>query len=311
MEISNVKIDWAPILEGQIKYLEEIYPDVAIRETYRDIIERLNENKIKSRIILNGITVAGYAFVMESNLLSDRIYGSLGFTDGAFASEVRIRNLVEWAENIAKAQGKYLMINDIFRAEEASEKILTDTGYTRVRRDRMEISLDEFNMESENYPQEFEILPANNTTYQEYSKAEFDAYAGTPDTILFNTTSEADRISMARAIFNGAYGEIIPSASSIIRHHGNLIAAIIATTKPEKQANGSRSMLVDIFVNRDYRGNGLATTMMINSLNRLKYLGFETTELWVTGGNEAARIYEKLGFRPSGSAKEVFYYRKP
>ena len=311
MEISNVKIDWAPILEGQIKYLEEIYPDVAIRETYRDIIERLNENKIKSRIILNGINVAGYAFVMESSLLSDRIYGSLGFTDSAFASDVRIRNLVEWAENIAKAQGKYLMINEIFRAEEASVKLLSDIGYTRVRRDRMEISLDEFNMKSENYPQEFEVLPITNTTYQEYSKAEFDAYAGTLDSILFHTTSEADRFSMAKAIFNGSYGEIIPSASSIIRHHGKLIAAILATTKPEKQTDGSRSLITDIFVNRDYRGNGIATTMMINCLNRLKYLGFETAELWVTNGNEAAHIYEKLGFKPSASAKEIFYYRKP
>ena len=58
-------------------------------------------------------------------------------------------------------------------------------------------------------------------------------------------------------------------------------------------------------------GNGIATTMMINCLNRLKYLGFETAELWVTNGNEAAHIYEKLGFKPSASAKEIFYYRKP
>jgi GNAT superfamily N-acetyltransferase len=311
MEISNVKIDWAPILEGQIKYLEEIYPDVAIRETYHDIIERLNENKIKSRIILNGITVAGYAFVMESSLLNDRIYGSLGFTDSAFATDERMRNLVAWAENVARSQGKYLMINEIFRAEDTSEKFLTDSGYTMVRRDRMEISLDEFNLGSENYPKEFEVLPVANTTYQEYSRAEFDAYAGTPDIILFHTTSETDRISMVKTIFNGAYGQIVPSASSIVRHHGKLIAAIIATTKPEKQVNGSSSMIVDIFVNRNYRGNGLATTLMINSLNRLKDLGFETAELWVTKGNEAARIYEKLGFRPSHSAKEVFYYRRP
>ena len=311
MEISNVKIDWGPILEGQIKYLEEIYPDVAIRETYRDIIERLNENKIKSRIILNGITVAGYAFVMESALLNDRIYGSLGFTDSAFATGDRVRNLVEWAENIAKAQGKYLMINEIFRAEDTSAKLLTDSGYTRVRRDKMEISLDEFNLRNEKFPKEFEVLPVANTTYQEYSRAEFDAYAGTPDIILFHTTSEADRVSMAKTIFNGAYGTIVPSASNIVRHHGKLIAAILATTKPEKQITGSSSMIVDIFVNRGYRGNGLATTLMINSLNRLKDLGFETAELWVTEGNEAVRIYEKLGFRPSPSAKEIFYYRKP
>lgn len=311
MEISNVKIDWAPILEGQIKYLEEIYPDVAVRETYRDIIERLNENKIKSRIILNGITVAGYAFVMESTLLDDRVYGSLGFTDSTFATDERVRNLVEWAENIAKARGKYLMVNEIFRAEEKSEKLLTDSGYTMVRRDRMELSLDEFSLRSEGYPKEFEVLPVTGATYQEYSRAEFDAYSGTPDIILFHTASEEDRVSATKAIFNGSYGEIIPSASSIVRHHGKLIAAIIATTKPEKQINGGSSMIVDIFVNRDYRGNGLGTALMVNSLIRLKELGFETTELWVTKGNDAARIYEKLGFRPSRTAKEIFYYRKP
>ena len=61
------------------------------------------------------------------------------------------------------------MINEIFRAEEASAKLLSDIGYTRVRRDRMEISLDEFNMKSESYPPEFEVLPITNTTYQEYS----------------------------------------------------------------------------------------------------------------------------------------------
>ncbi|MEM0156961.1 MAG: GNAT family N-acetyltransferase [Thermoplasmataceae archaeon] len=311
MEISNVKIDWAPILEGQIKYLEDIYPDAAIRETYRDIIERLNENKIKSRIIINGITVAGYAFVIESALLNDRIYGSLGFTDGAFATEERIRTLVEWAENIAKAQGKYLMINEIFRAEDTSEKFLTERGYTMVKRSKMEISLDEFSHAGEKYPKEFEILPAIGSGYQEYSRAEFDAYAGTPDMILFHTNSEADRISMVKAIFNGSYGEIVPSASTVVRHHGKLIAAIIATTKPERQINERRAMIVDIFVNREYRGNGLGTALMANSLNRLKELGFEIAELWVTSGNDAAHIYERLGFRSLLSAKEIFYYRKP
>ncbi len=311
MEISNVKVDWAPILEGQIKYLENIYPDAAIRETYHDIIERLNENKIKSRLIINGITVAGYAFVIESSLLNDRIYGSLGFTDRAFATDERVRVLVEWAENIARSQGKYLMINEIFRAEDVSEKFLIDRGYTMVKRGRMEVTLDEFKSVEEKYPKEFEILPVIGTSYQEYSRAEFDAYAGTPDIILFHSASEADRVAMVKAMFTGSYGEIVPSASSAVRHHGKLIAAIIATTKPERQINERHAMIVDVFVNREYRGNGLGTALMVNSLNRLKELGFETAELWVTAGNDAAHIYERLGFKSSSSAKEVFYYRKP
>ena len=274
MEISNIKIDWGPILEGQIKYLEETYPDIAIRESFRGIISLLNSNKIKSRVILSGINVAAYGFVMESQHLDDRIYGSLGFTDPSFASETRLKNLIDWAENIASSMKRYLMINEIFNSESLGEKYLLDHGYAKHRRDAMNISLIDLELEPEKFPTEFEIAEIYGTTYQEYAKAEYAAYEGSPDRILFHTASEMDRFTLAKSIFDGAYGDLIPSASLIVRHHGKLIGAVLATKK-KTSGNSRGALIADIFVDRDYRGNGLGTALMQNSLfpeNRLARL---------------------------------------
>ncbi len=310
MEISNIKIDWAPILEGQIKYLEETYPDIAIRESFKGIIDLLNSNKIKSRVILSGINVAAYGFVMESQNLDDRIYGSLGFTDPAFANETRLRNLLEWAENIASSMRRYLMINEIFNAESLGEKYLIDRGYTKHRRDAMIIWLTDQSLKPEKFPAEFEVTEIYGTTYQEYAKAEYAAYEGTPDRILFHTSSEMDRFTLAKSIFDGSYGEIIPSASFVVRHHGKLIGSVLATKK-KTSANTKAALIADIFVDSSYRGNGLGTTLMLNSLERLKSLGFDYAELWVTEGNQARHLYESLGFRQQDRKHEIFYYRKP
>lgn len=310
MEINNVKIDWGPILEGQIKYLEENYPDIAVRESYRGIIEQLNSNKIKSRIILSGINVAAYAFVMESQHMDDRVYGSIGFTDSGFATVERIQNLVSWAESIAKTQNRYLMVNDVFNAESLSERYLLDHGYMKMRRERMTLNLHDGVLPEERFPKEFEVAEIFSTTYQEYSKAEYEAYDGTPDRILFHTSKEMERFSLARSIFEGNYGEIISSASFAVRHHQKLIAAIMVTKK--YPSGTSRSALIaDLFVNRDYRGNGLGRTLLVNSLNRLKSLGYDSVQLWVSDGNNARKLYTSVGFIAEPKAKEIFYYRKP
>ena len=66
MEMKNVKLDWAPILEGQIKSLESLYPDIPVRKSFEGLIQELNANRLKSRVILSGINVSAYAFVAPS-----------------------------------------------------------------------------------------------------------------------------------------------------------------------------------------------------------------------------------------------------
>ena len=46
MEINNVKLDWGAILEGQIRHLESVYPDLDVRKSYKGIVDLLNSNKL-------------------------------------------------------------------------------------------------------------------------------------------------------------------------------------------------------------------------------------------------------------------------
>lgn len=49
-----------------------------------------------------------------------------------------------------------------------------------------------------------------------------------------------------------------------------------------------------------FKGRGLATGLTERALHSLQRAGESQVQLWVTAGNPAERIYERLGFRDSG-----------
>ncbi|WP_101841883.1 GNAT family N-acetyltransferase [Halobacillus sp. Marseille-P3879] len=54
--------------------------------------------------------------------------------------------------------------------------------------------------------------------------------------------------------------------------------------------------IYDLFVLPDYRSRGFAKSMMENAMTELKLQGMTSVRLVVYAGNEAKKLYEKLGF---------------
>lgn len=309
MDINNVKLDWEPILEGQIKHLEALYPDIPVRKSFAPVIAALNSNQIKSRVILSGINVSAYAFLTPSTDLTDRVYGSAGFTNPDFVNEERVSTLLSWMEDAARIQNRILMLNEIYNAEEQSDKFFSDRGYKKFVRQRLTYSLSKCDKKPAESFQEFTEIPLKKLKADAYSDAEFDAFLGSDDEILFNLGNRRERIGFTKGIFTGKYGAVIESASKVLSKDKRIVAASICTNY--RSLDGARTaLLVDIFVDKAMRGKGLAKNLLDFSLDKLKKLGYEECALWVSSDNPARLMYEKFGFKDTGT-KEIFYFRKP
>ena len=308
MELNNVKLDWALILEGEIKHLESIYPDLPVRVSYESVIKELNKNTIQSRVILNGINVAAYSFIKESSELKDRLYGSVGFTDIAFATDERISNLLSWLTSISRNRKKRLMLNNIFNGGELSESVLVRMGFKKFARDRMQLYLDgSLPMTPGNIDEQFIQVPADRIDIGGYADAEFRSFAGTADEILFNSSDRGQRVEFVTSLFKGKFGEIIPG-SSIILSLNRQIAGSVITTHQQTFTDVKTGLILDFFVTPEFRGKGLGRTLLINSLILLRNLGYERCILWVSESNPVRRLYENIGFDSASGMKEIFYY---
>lgn len=309
MDINNVKLDWAPILEGQIKHLESLYPDIPVRKSFASVIDALNSNKLKSRVILSGINVSAYAFITPSVDLTDRIYGSVGFTDPSFVTEERVDNLLTWLEDTARIQNRILMLNEIYNAEEKSDTFLESRRYKKFVRNRLTIELSGFEEQPFSPISDLKEIPVKKVKIDSYSDSEFDAFSESGDEILFNLKNRNERIGFTKGLFTGKFGAVIEPASKILAKDGKIIAAALCTDY--RSLDGSKTaLLVDIFVDRAYRGKGIAKKLLLFSLGALKKYGYEECALWVSTGNPARIMYDKLGFRDTETT-EIFYYKKP
>lgn len=309
MDINNVKLDWGPILEGQIKHLESTYPDIPIRKSFVPLVESLNSNRIKSRVILSGINVSAYAFVTPSSEHTDRSYATVGFTDPKLVNEERVDTLIKWLEDHARIQNQYLMLNEIYNAEGDSDNLLIKRGYKKFVRKRLTLDLGDYVPETAPLSGEYLEIPINKVDYDNYSDAEFNAFSGTPDQILFNSSKRKERIEFSKSILQGKVGKVIAPATKIIASSGSIVAATIAT-EYRTLDDARTALLADIFVDKKLRGKGIAKHLLFHTLSHLKLNGYELCALWVSQENPAMKLYEKFGFNESGTS-EIFYYRKP
>lgn len=309
MDMNNVKLDWAPILEGQIKYLETSYPDLPIRKSFVPIIEALNANKMKSRVVLSGINVSAYAFITPSVQHTDRLYATVGFTDPKFATEERTDNLMSWLEDHARIQNKYMMLNELFNAEEKSDEFLFSRNYRKLVRDRLVIDLGDLMKLETPLTENLGEVDISKIKAADYSDIEYEAFRGSEDEILFNSGNRDERIEFCRGLFDGSLGKVIGPASKVLMQ-GNKIAAALVATDYRSVDDLKSALIADIFVRKNLRGKGIAKYLLANTLNVLKIKGYDECALWVSTNNPARGIYDKLGFRDSGT-KEVFYYLKP
>ena len=97
MELNNVKVEWGQVLEPEIVHNEKQHPDLPVREMYRWVISDLDNNRIRSRVIMSLNKVIGYAFLYSATGFSDRNFASFGFMDPVTANGERSCLLIDWA----------------------------------------------------------------------------------------------------------------------------------------------------------------------------------------------------------------------
>lgn len=306
-EIENVKVDWAPVLESQISDYEEKFPDRGIRETFQGIIDDLNANRIKSRLILSGKEPAGYAYYLLPGTMSDRILGNLGFVDKKYSTDGRCENLMKWLLQEGKSQGRMIMLNEVFNGGPSAGKLLDELGFQRMEREMMEISLREVSETPVQVPDGYEISDLSSLNIGEYLEAQSSAYKGSEDELLFSTRDE-EKKETAKSIFEGNYGEIIGGVSRVARFKGKLVGSCLVTAGKERAPSEGYPLIIDVFVASEHRGQGIAKALLQDVIIRAKVAGYMNLYLWVNLRSNAKKLYESMGFRDSDFPREIIYH---
>ena len=137
MEVNNVKLDWSAILENEISYYEKVLDSSNIREMYSGIIAMLDQNNLKSRVIISNNVVVAYAFLIRPNDFSDRIYAHIGFVNDIAANTTRLDTLITWARNEARYSGLLLLFNAPFNGGTCFTGYVNEKGIESVERVEM------------------------------------------------------------------------------------------------------------------------------------------------------------------------------
>ncbi len=306
IEMENIRVDWAPVLESQVAELEENFPGRGVRDIFQGIIEDLNENRIKSRLILSGKDPAGYAYYRHSRSMSDRILGNAGFVDEKYSTPERCRTLIGWLAEEGRSQDKIIMLNDVFNGAAAGREVLEEMGFGRLEREMMEISLREFREGAAQLPEGYTLTGIEGMNVDDYLSAEISAYKGSEDELLFST-KEGEMEETARSIFEGSYGNLVTGVSRIAKHNGNIAGACLVVSGQGSDAPGY-PLIIDVFVSSGHRGKGLAKALLQEVLTRAKVAGYMNMYLWVNVKSNARHVYENIGFRSSDLEHEVIYY---
>lgn len=300
MKLDNYRLNWDVILKKEIDFLSKKYPDIDIKGSYASIVTLLNENKIRSRIIMHKNELVGYAYIMDSNDKSDRLYADIGFISSKKINEERLGELFEWLIGIASEEKKKLMLNPIYNGNDLSDQYLIKSGFKTIIRKRMVIDLSDYTYKK--LEKEYDVSGISDINMDLYSDAEYEAFKYTSDKFLFSNKRE-DRIQTVINLFNGDYGDIIKEVTVILKNKGRISGAVISS-----KLGFDRAFIVSIFVKRAYRKTGMGKYLLFTALNRLKALSYHYVFLWVNAENFARDFYLHYGFKYDNYPDEVIYY---
>ena len=298
MEINNVKLDWESILERYITHLETEFPNLDVREKMRPIINDLNSNKLKSRVIIGSGKVAAYAFFTPAGFYSDRVYGNIGFLSEETFSQDRMSNLLKWLVSEAAVSRSLLMIDRVFNMPPLGEEIFTNMGFRLLRRIRMERRMDILVPETQAV-EGFKFEGLEHLNVNAFSDAEYEAFSTVPDSVLMGKLME-ERHNFTRFIFSESdiYGSINTRASRTC-YFGEALAGAVIVSNQRNEASGTDPLILTVFVKKEFRNRGIARNMLLQSLHELKSQGFGVVHLYVNALSDARNLYSSLGFRES------------
>ncbi len=294
---SGIKMRWEIILRNYLEYLSEKYEDKDIDEKFRYIIENLDSNEFKNRVLLHDNEVVAYSFLVPSRY-RDRDVANIGFMDKKFCNGMRSNNLVNWI--LLNSNRIYTVLDDVFNDSGETEKALSSMNFKKIVRKKMCIKTG------------IKTGRDDNINYSSYEKAdlselcdaEFKAFEGTDDSFLLPYYHE-DRIKNMVETTHGEDTEIISSASFVSTVPG-INGAIIAVM--EKRTG--RVFISDLFVDKNSRNTGIGRNLLYRSISVLSDLGYKDACLYISETNPAVEFYKKLGFEDIDGAGYTVYERR-
>ncbi|MFJ5717591.1 GNAT family N-acetyltransferase [Neobacillus sp. NPDC093127] len=115
-----------------------------------------------------------------------------------------------------------------------------------------------------------------------------------------------------QAVFDGTLGEIEPTKEKIDQlvkpllekgsyyliaaENGKLMGWILIGTSKDQFTDRMNGFIYELFVKEEYRGNGISKLLMRAGIDHLKQDGYSEIRLSAFAGNQAIKLYEKLGF---------------
>ncbi|MEH7110432.1 GNAT family N-acetyltransferase [Bacillus sp. JJ1764] len=114
------------------------------------------------------------------------------------------------------------------------------------------------------------------------------------------------------AVFDGTLGEVKPTNEKI-KHlvepllekgsyyliatdNDKLMGWILIGASKDQFTDKMNRFIYELFVREDYRGNGISTQLMRTAIDHLRQDGHSEVRLSAFAGNQAIKLYEKMGF---------------
>lgn len=115
-----------------------------------------------------------------------------------------------------------------------------------------------------------------------------------------------------QAVFDGTLGEVEPTKEKIDQlvkpllekgsyyliatENDKLMGWILIGTSKDQFTDMVNGYIYELFVIEEFRGNGISKLLMRAGIDHLKQDGYSEIRLSAFAGNQAIKLYEKLGF---------------
>jgi GNAT superfamily N-acetyltransferase len=302
MELNNVKVEWRHVLEPEIEYNEKKHPDLPVREMYRWVISDLDNNRIRSRVIMSLNKVIAYSFLYSATGFSDRNFASFGFMDPVTANRERSFLLIDWAISECRKDRKKLIFNEPFNAGDDFRSCMEERGIRMLHRVEMSIDPKKLKDLKKQMPDSYSTVPINSVDPGSFADALSLAFGKEDESVLIADDPAEGRKMLLDTLSGKSFGKPIFEASSAITHNGKIVAGIMVVL------NNNNPLISNFFVIPDDQGKGIGSYILQKSLNSLS--NYPQVSLWTDRRSIAHDFYLNRQFQDTGRS-EVLYYLRP
>lgn len=301
MDLNNVKVDWHRVLEPEIQKNEKQHPDIPVREMYRWVIDDLNSNRIRSRVIMSVSDVIGYAFLYPATGFSDRNFASFGFIDPVAANRERSFLLLDWAIAECRKDGKKLLFNEPFNAGITFHACMDEKEIRMLYRVEMSLDPSMYMHEGKDLPADCIVIPSASADPAALADALFNAFKGEDESILICDDPGERKRMQEYTLAGKLFGSLVPDASFAIMRAGRIIAGITVVV------NADIPLISDLFVVPDDQGKGIGSYLLWRAMKSLS--NYSEVRLWTDQRSIAHELYMRRGFKETGRSETLYYIR--